>query len=538
MQTPPTYPAIDPYELVLGMVYGAGAEAEPFQRTLEAALRRYGYQLRTIHLSDYLPALVRDQSFTRDSPDGTRRLQDMGDQLRTLTGKNDILAQLGVYLAAISRAREGGTEDRRIAWLLRSLKRPEEVDTLRRLYGPRFVLLGLHVPDVVRRRNVSARWQRWANVTSQSFEDEAARDVRRDEEDRTSEYGQAVRDTFARADFFIDGRGKKCLHDTLNRSVNLIFGEPFEPPHRHEQAMYHAFAAGLRSAEMGRQVGAAIMSPSGDVLAVGANEVPAPEGGLSWSPDEPDHRDFAQEPPLDSNTVWQRRVARELLIRMRQTNWLDPKRVNEVARDAFDIDEEHLDEFLKAVKPTRFRSLTEFGRSVHAEMDAITTAARNGIAIEGATLVCTTFPCHNCVRHVIAAGLRRVLYIHPYAKSLARELHGDALLIEPEVPGPHRGKVVCEQYVGVAPRVYPQYFSFDLVDRKDARGRALGSPTPKNSSPRILEDGGPFAFGGPAFPVERTVVLEQELVTDFESLINANEKLALPIDSPQGDDVT
>ena len=97
-----------------------------------------------------------------------------------------------------------------------------------------------------------------------------------------------------------------------------MFGEPFEPPMRDEQAMFHAFAAGLRSAEMGRQVGeAAIFDPGGDLLAVGTNEVPS---GL-WMvcigrPDEPDHRDFAEEPPLDSNTRWQRRISRELLVQM------------------------------------------------------------------------------------------------------------------------------------------------------------------------------------------------------------------------------
>ena len=166
-------------------------------------------------------------------------------------------------------------------------------------------------------------------------------------------------------------------------------------------------------------------------------------------------------------------------------------------------------------------------------MDAITTAARNGIAVDGATLVCTAFPCHNCTRHLIAAGLRRIVYIHPYAKSLARDLHDDAVEIEPAQAGPQAGKVVLEQYIGVAPRVYPQYFSFDQVDRKDARGRAQESPTPADSSPRVLEDGGPFAFGGPAFPVARTVELEQALVNAFATLVGAKpKKLGLPIDSP------
>jgi len=253
-----TYPAIDPDELVFGLAYGAGAEADSFERTLCEALRGYGYELRAIRLSDYLPTLLRQDDFSRDTPDGTRRLQDMGDDLREITGANDALAQLGVYLMTTERRRVS-TDGRRVAWLVRSLKRTDEVDTLRMLYGSRFVVFGLHVPEVDRRQNLIHRRQRWANVTSASFEEEATQDLRRDEQDRTRDHGQAVRDTFARADFFVDGRGKQALHDSLHHAVHLIFGEPFEPPHRDEQAMYYAFTAGLRSAEMGRQVGAAIV---------------------------------------------------------------------------------------------------------------------------------------------------------------------------------------------------------------------------------------------------------------------------------------
>jgi deoxycytidylate deaminase len=294
----------------------------------------------------------------------------------------------------------------------------------------------------------------------------------------------------------VDGRSKSRLEHTLPRAVRIMFGEPFEPPERDEQAMFHAFTAGLRSAEMGRQVGSAIVNPDGDVLAVGANEVPAAGGGLYWSPDEPDGRDFADEPAIDSNTLWQRRISRELLVRMRQTDWLNPNRATALDEGEYDIDENQLDSFLKAVKPTRFSSLTEFGRAVHAEMDALTTAARTGVSIRGATVVSTTFPCHNCIRHLIAAGIVRVVYALPYAKSLARDLHHDAVEIEPETVGATSDKVTLEQYVGVAPSVYPQYFAFvQREGRKDSRGRAMRLPKHK-AVPRVLESAGGFAFGG------------------------------------------
>jgi deoxycytidylate deaminase len=40
--------------------------------------------------------------------------------------------------------------------------------------------------------------------------------------------------------------------------------------------------------------------------------------------------------------------------------------------------------------------ILEFGRVIHAEMSAISDAARLGRATKDATLFCTTFPCHIC----------------------------------------------------------------------------------------------------------------------------------------------
>ena len=520
-----SYPPVGPNELVLGFVYGAGAESESAKRALDANLRRYGYSLREIHLSDYFAAILRREDFTRERPEATRDLQNMGDELRRLTNHNAVLAHLAVYLVAAER-RSDPNHNRRVAWLITSLKRPEEVDALRQLYGQRFILLGLHVPEPVRRKSVERRWQRWASVTSNHFEDEAAIDIRRDALDRRVAYGQAVRKTFAAADFFIDGRSKESIDYSVPRTVRLIFGEPFEPPHREEQAMYHAHTASLRSAEMGRQVGAAIVTPDGELLAVGTNEVPVVGGGLYSTPDRPDHRDFAQDPPLDSNTLWQRRIARELLVRMRETKWLNPQRATTLESGEFDVSEERLDGFLRDIEPTRFRDLTEFGRAVHAEMAAVTSAARRGVAVDGAVLACTTFPCHNCTRHLIAAGISRILYIHPYEKSLARDLHDDEIVVEPERANSDPGKVRLEQYIGVAPRVYPQYFGFGQNDRKDDRGRAMELPA-RRAVPRVLTSGGPFTFGGPALSATVISDLEYAASLIFEQQI-ADKPLDLP----------
>ena len=51
-------------------------------------------------------------------------------------------------------------------------------------------------------------------------------------------------------------------------------------------------------------------------------------------------------------------------------------------------------------------------RSLHAEQNAITQAAKKGKPTEGATLYCTHRPCDGCGNLIVAAGIVRVVYIN------------------------------------------------------------------------------------------------------------------------------
>jgi dCMP deaminase len=52
--------------------------------------------------------------------------------------------------------------------------------------------------------------------------------------------------------------------------------------------------------------------------------------------------------------------------------------------------------------------------TVHAEQNAIADAAKRGIALEGATIYVTHFPCINCAKILAAAGISTVKYLHDY----------------------------------------------------------------------------------------------------------------------------
>lgn len=52
--------------------------------------------------------------------------------------------------------------------------------------------------------------------------------------------------------------------------------------------------------------------------------------------------------------------------------------------------------------------------TVHAEQNAISDAARRGVSVNGATAYITHFPCVNCAKILISAGIKSVRYLHDY----------------------------------------------------------------------------------------------------------------------------
>jgi deoxycytidylate deaminase len=121
--------------------------------------------------------------------------------------------------------------------------------------------------------------------------------------------------------------------------------------------------------------------------------------------------------------------------------------------------------------------LTEYGRVVHAEMSAICDAARLGRPLKNMILFCTTFPCHNCTKHLLAAGIAEVVYMEPYPKSKAKELHENEIELEKRA----KDHVAFLPFIGIAPTRYRDIFQKGRRKSKD--GHALrwvaGEPQPQ-----------------------------------------------------------
>jgi cytidine deaminase len=80
----------------------------------------------------------------------------------------------------------------------------------------------------------------------------------------------------------------------------------------------------------------------------------------------------------------------------------------------------------------------------------------------------TTFPCHLCAKHVVASGIKRLVYLEPYPKSYATELHVDSIELEGDGKV---DKVSFEPFKGVSPQRYRDLF--EKGKRKLTGGAAL-----------------------------------------------------------------
>lgn len=64
----------------------------------------------------------------------------------------------------------------------------------------------------------------------------------------------------------------------------------------------------------------------------------------------------------------------------------------------------------------------ELCRGLHAEQNAIIQAAWHGVKIEGATMYCTYQPCVICVKMMLNAGVKKLVFTGTYPDELAAKM--------------------------------------------------------------------------------------------------------------------
>lgn len=476
-------------ELFIGLVGPIGVDLDLVYEQLSDNLKIVGYSCNLVKITDILREVpfsikVDDSSYTKRY----MSLISEADRICRDYGSSDFLARLAMARIREFRKNISGsysTPATGNAYIIRQLKREAEVDLLKRVYGRKFILVSVFLNEKERRDSLVKRIATYNATTTSDDQNnqDALALMSKDSQEENETHGQEVSLIFHKGDVFVDGANKTAIGSTIGRFINAFFGHNGISPNKNEYGMYAAAGASLRSIDLSRQVGAAIFSEAGEVLSLGCNEVPKAFGGTYWADDLPEsYRDF--EEGMDANHLYKTVIVRDLIDRLENKGVLNKNEARKLKNpESFKLFIESKD-----IKESKAMDIIEFGRMIHAEMSAISDAARIGISIKGATLFCTTFPCHVCAKHIVAAGVKKVVFLEPYPKSYAKRLHSDSITFE---KSESEKKVLFEPFLGISPRRYRDIF--EKGKRKDGQGKARAwyelNPTPRidDSSASYIE---------------------------------------------------
>ncbi len=459
-------------ELVIALSGPIGSGIHTVREQLDLVLKDEGYQVHIIRVSELIQKFYKDSNNYDEIIDIStealryKTLMDAGNRLRK-NHDQAICAMLASNQISIIREEkkqkdksdgsDHNSEDKNSSGLnkrvfvIDQLKHPEEIKYLKKIYSGLFYQIGVLCDE--QRREVS--------LTSNGMDRRDAHElIDRDRKDNES-HGQQLEKALLHADFFINNSdpNSSSIAALFGRFMKLLHGGRGVTPTKQEIGMYSAYSASMQSACLSRQVGASILDADGTILATGRNDVPKFGGGLyseddNVSPISKDYRCVHRDQQCHNDlhkSILTTKVQGVLEGALKQYPEIDTADLAQLIHDK-----------------TPIKSLIEYSRAIHAEMDALISLVRNGKSIsKSATLYTTTYPCHNCARHIITAGIERVVYIEPYEKSLAIKLHDDALSHSASTC-----KVSIIPFQGIAPKRFQVFFS-NTKASKDERGRMI-----------------------------------------------------------------
>jgi deoxycytidylate deaminase len=282
-------------ELFFGLIGAVGTDLQYVAQHLAIELKTVGYDHHDVRLSQLLTSCEKyahlSSMMGQPEHERIRAFMDAGDEFRRNAERGDAVTLLAIGDIHATRARinntkyqgDGSNPAPGQAYILNSLKHPDEVETLRQVYGSAFFTISVYESKDRREKALCEKIAKTSHrYDPNRFENEARELIDRDQKDIRDEFGQNVRDTFPKADLFLNAMDVRELEYQVRRFVQILFGYPFASPTIDEYSMFHARAASLRSVDLSRQVGAVIVSCEVDALSAGCNEVPAAGGGSVW----------------------------------------------------------------------------------------------------------------------------------------------------------------------------------------------------------------------------------------------------------------
>ncbi|WP_273048379.1 deaminase [Pseudoalteromonas sp.] len=449
------------YEIFIALVAPRGINVDTIIDYFSISVKGYGYNVEKISLLD----MTLNQELSDDFYPNRNKIDHEGTRLTDLReviiseankvrGLDDKLLEphelfSSLVIDTVQRIRKK-TSNNNTIYILDNLKHPKELTALKQVYKNALYTIGITDSLVGR---INHKKKQFEAEESGLKEDAAVHksvkyiveDYLKDPSKKVVEVpttdgiasvdvSNQVGEAYLLSDFFINLNSSEFEDNTdeklklsIERFVDLLFGAPNVTPTKQEHSMFLAYTSAIRSGDLSRQVGSAIVNKMHDVIAMGANEVPKAGGGQYWANDtyipntdenieklksSIDQRDFVKG--CDTNAIVKDKLTKELVSLLADANLVTDTKENRelVAR---------------TLQKSTLKDITEYGRVVHAEMSALMSAARNGTKVKNMHMFCTTYPCHNCAKHLVAAGIQTVHYIEPYPKSKAVASHEDSI---------------------------------------------------------------------------------------------------------------
>lgn len=449
-------------ELVFGLVGPIGCPVHEARDILAETLKKMDYTPVPVTLSAEMDRLLKAKNadISEDFESILKSKIHKGNAVREAFNNNGVLAAEAIRQIVDFRrahaAKSGLTDVKELddqavipldehAFIIDQLKRPEEIELLTKAFGKRFIQVSVVTPLSKRKESLVARLRSeqhgWDNTKCENHADTL---IATDQNERSDERGQRISKIFHLGDVFFEGTSEEALELSSQRFIKALFGRNNVAPTRDEFGSYMAKAASLRSVDLSRQVGAAIFTPKGDLISVGCNEVPKYGGGNFWDEDVNKKRDIDVGGEANKNEI-NRMIFDFLGVLREQGLLIDDRSAEDILNDNTNR---------KAIKASLVGGVTEYGRMVHAEMNAVSDAVRLGRSVKGATIFVTTYPCHNCAKHLIAAGIERIVFIEPYPKSKTESLFQN--IVAADING--NATVNIEHFYGISPSRYRDIF--------------------------------------------------------------------------------
>jgi deoxycytidylate deaminase len=378
-------------------------------------------------------------------------------------------------------------------FMVDSFRNPMCVKYLRNRY-PRFFLVSIFASEGERKERLKKIEQKREgdNFSDDSFFEYFVDQDKRDQGDNIIKnydnfFKQNVNEVVRISDIAINNEkiSKDGFLKKFFRHLALIIDPGCTKPSDEEMFMNMAYTMAMKSNCMSRQVGAVIEGKYGYLVGAGWNDVGV--GQISCG--KRNIKDLFLEEfksyieSIKEHTGNKLKKVEELIEKLSNEYGGDhycfcfkdemsrAELSNKLRKIIMDVDYSDIDdsdsriikEFQnKLIKETKKKPLVkrlEYCKALHAEENAIIQGSKiGGMGLIDATMYTTTFPCELCAKKIHQSGIRKVIYVDPYPKSISKDL-----FLQDGIQ-----HVITEQFEGVKPHSYIKLFKphFDQKEKQ------------------------------------------------------------------------